>query len=186
MLKNERTFFAEYEVRRIDLPPAGDVDCVFAESGSGTQATAVLVEPWSGPSWVGSFAAADPDLRRAVSGVFATPSSVRLCVVERGTAFLVDVLKPADYVVVPTEGPVVGVESLVEEDRLILVTPWSVAGVDDRGFAWNSRRIAIESIRIDEAEGGWLRGVADSDDDEPRDFAIDLGTGDVVGGVDVF
>jgi hypothetical protein len=83
---------------------------------------------------------------------------------------------------VSTEGPVVGVEQLVEESLLILLTPWSITAVDVEGVAWTSRRIAIEGLRVDEVSEGWLRGVADPDDEEPYDFAVDLRTGEVVGG----
>lgn len=101
------------------------------------------------------------------------------------TAFLVNVLAPADYSPVPTDGPVFGVEQLVDESRLLLVTRWSITAIGVDGVAWTSPRIAIDGLRVDEIDDGWLRGVADPNDDEPRDFAVDLRTGNVVGGAGI-
>ncbi|NEE04702.1 hypothetical protein [Phytoactinopolyspora halotolerans] len=182
MSDTDRVFPAEYEATYIDLPSAGDVDYEFLHEYGRAMASTVLVEPWSGPSWTGSFVAPDPLIRRATSGLFGTPSPVQLCVVERGSAFLVSVLNPRDYEFVRTDGPVLSVEQIVEESRLLLLTPWSITAVGVDGVAWTTRRVAIEGLRADEVAGGWLRGVADPVDDEPRDFAVNLKTGEVVGG----
>jgi hypothetical protein len=106
-------------------------------------------------------------------------------VVERGAAFLVDVLRPADGYLVTTDGPVVGVEELVGEGYLLLLTPWTITAVDSRGTAWTSRRLAIEGFRVDGVDDDRIVGVADPDDEESRDFAIELRSGEVIGGAGV-
>jgi hypothetical protein len=97
MLGDKRSFVSEYDARFVDSPPAGEVDYTFTDGSGSARAETVSVVPWSAPSWTGSFTATDPLVRRALSGLFGTPSPVKLCVVQRGSAFLVDVLSPTDY-----------------------------------------------------------------------------------------
>lgn len=176
--------FATGEAKRHAIPVdlvRFDPDHAFAAEGAGARATLVAVELWGEPTWTVAFAAPDPG-RRALTALLGTPRPTGLCVVERGTVFLGDVREPEAFEVVATPGPVVAAEELVVEGALLLVTPWAVTVVDARGVRWTTPRIAVDGLRIDEAKGGWIRGVADPDDDEPRDFAVDLATGEVVGG----
>lgn len=182
MLSKHGAFVAQYEADIVEAPPNGKADYTFTDDRPVAQAITVDVRPWSAPAWTGSFAAPNPMVRRAVSGLFATPNPTRLCVVERGTAFLVDVQHPASTAIVHTDGPVVDIGQLAEQSCLLLLSPWSITAVGLEGVMWTSQRVAIEDLRIDEADDGWLRGVADPHDEEPRDFAIDLRTGYVVGG----
>lgn len=162
----------------------GVPDHLFAAPGAGARAVEVVVEPWGGPTWTATFAAPEPGVR-ALTAVLGTPRPTGLCVVERGTAFFGDVLEPAGFSVVETRGPVIGAEELPAEGVLLLLTPWSITAVGQSGRLWTSERVAIDGLRVDEAAEGWLRGVADPDEDEPRDFALDLATGEVVGGAGV-
>ncbi|MCP2237473.1 hypothetical protein [Prauserella halophila] len=91
-------------------------------------------------------------------------------------------LEPEGFDVVLTPGPVVAAEELAAEAVLLLVTPWAITAVGISGVLWTTPRIAIDGLRVDEASDGWVGGVADPDDDEPRDFAVELATGQVVGG----
>jgi hypothetical protein len=50
------------------------------------------------------------------------------------------------------------------------------------GPAWQTGRLAIDGLRLDEADGSHLVGVADPDSPEPRDFVIDLLNGSHRGG----
>lgn len=120
-----------------------------------------------------------------MSAILGTPSPTGVCVVERGTAFVGDVLVPSAIEVVRTRGPVVGAEELVTDGLLLLLTPWAITAVDANGHRWTTGRVAIDGLRIDDVGGGQVRGVADPGDDEPRAFAVDLVTGEVVGGAGV-
>lgn len=184
MLSKGEPFPQEYEAEVVDAPTTGEADFTFTDGLGRARSTTVSVIPWEGRAWTGAFRAGDPVAARATSGLFTTPCPTVLCAVVRGTAFLVDVGSPDAYDVVATDGPVMSVERAVDARLLLLVTPWSVTAVGPTGVSWTSPRIAFESVRVDEADGGWLRGVADADDDEPRDFALDLSTGELVGGVD--
>lgn len=176
-------FASEYEAAIADHP-VGESGYVYAADGAGARAVAIEVEPWGEPAWLATFAAPEPGVR-ALTALLGTPASTGLCVVERGTAFLGDVLDPAGFIVVETPGPVVGAEELVLDGLLLLLSPWSIVAVGDEGVRWTTERIAIDGLRIDASDGGWVRGVADPNDDEPRVFSVELASGRVVGGTGV-
>lgn len=176
-------FASEFYVSIVEYT-AGLPDRTFAAEGAGSQAIRVAVEPWGEPAWTAAFAASDPGVR-ALSALLGTPSPTGLCVIERGTAFLGDVLDPEGFSVIETKGLVVGTEELTGEGLLLLLTPWTITAVDQSGTCWTTERIAIEGLRVDEVSAGWVRGVADPDESEPHDFALDLTTGEVVGGAGV-
>ncbi|GAA1717793.1 hypothetical protein GCM10009745_78220 [Kribbella yunnanensis] len=184
MIGPGRVFPAAYEAAVTDYPAAGVVDHEFVDGRDG-RSVVVVIEPSEGTSWTGAFGGGEPLTRRAVSGLYPTPSPVRLCVVDRGTAFLVDVLVPERSERVPTDDPVMSVETAVGERLLLLVGRWTITAIGPDGVAWTSPRIAMDGLRVDEIEGGLLRGVADPGDEEPRDFAVDLRTAAVTGGAGV-
>ena len=131
-----------------------------------------------------AFAAPEPG-RRALSAL-SDPRARRVSRCRRrGIVFLGDVLDPEGFDVVPTMGPVVAAEELAGEETLLLVTPWTVTAVGASGVLWTTQRIAIDRLRVDEASDGWARGLADPETDEPRDFALDLADGHVIGWAEV-
>ena len=183
MMITQDHFVSEFGVSIVDST-AGLPDHSFAAEDAGSRAIEVVVEPWGEQSWTAVFAASDPGVR-ALTALLGTPSLTGLCVVERGTAFLGDVLDPEGFTVVETKGPVVAAEELTGEGLLLLVTPWKITAIDQSGSRWTTERIAIEGLRVDEVSAGWVRGVADPDEEEPHDFALDLATGEIVGGAGV-
>lgn len=172
-----------FEARVVDYPTTGP-DVAVAAAGAGAQATAVFVDTGMGATWTGTFSAPDPGAR-SLTALLGTPTPTGLCVVERGTGFIGDVKRPESFVALEIPGPVTGAAEVVDEGVLALVTPWFLVGIGAGGVLWTSSRIAINGIRVDEAASGWLRGVADPNDDESRDFAIELATGRVIGGAGV-
>lgn len=176
-------FASEFDVAVTDCPAASP-DYAFSADGSLSRATAIAVAPRGKATWTAVFSAPEPG-RRALTALLGTPSPTGLCVVERGTAFLGDVLQPESFGVVATAGPVLAAEEVATEETLLLLTAWAITAVGAAEVRWTTRRIAVDGLRVDEASGGWVRGVADPDDDEPRDFAVDLATGRVIGGATV-
>ena len=65
---------------------------------------------------------------------------------------------------------------------LLVLTPWSMVAIDHQGIRWATDRIAIYGLTVDQVRDGWVSGVANPSDSEPRAFAIELDTGRVVGG----
>lgn len=182
MITDER-FYTEYDASVVDSLTASP-DYEFVSRGATGLSTTIMVDPWAAPAWSGTFAAPDPGMR-AMSGLCGTPSPTKLCVVARGLAFLGDVLAPEGFATIDSGGPVVSAVELPQDGVLLLLTPWEVTAIDHYGVRWRTERIAIEGLRVDEAVNGWVRGVADPRDLEPRDFAIELDSGRVVGGAGV-
>ena len=177
-LRRPQRFPAAYRADRVDAPAAGPADHSFG-AGSGS-ASFVAIRPESGTDWIGSFAG-DPSFG-GLTGLYAAPHPRRLVVAERGVVFLVDVLDPPASVRVLVDGPALQIEPIVDERLLVLATPWTITAIDATGPAWTTRRLAIDGLRIDEIIDHRLLGVADPNDEEAREFAVDLRTGSVVGG----
>jgi hypothetical protein len=154
--------------------------------------TAIQVTPDVGKPWTASITVASGALRSAITGLFPTPDAHLLCVIEDGTGFLIDVRKPATYPienlatpgywVIDSDGPITAATPAQRNGKLVLTTPWSIIIIDHGGILWSTSRLSIESLRIDEVYAGWLRGVADPDGDEPRDFSIELSSRRHIGG----
>ncbi|MGH3117440.1 MAG: hypothetical protein ACRDQ2_10080 [Gaiellales bacterium] len=180
--KFDDAFPAGYEVVVIESAP--DDAFVFGRPGS-IHSGEVVVEVTTdgGRCWVGAARAGEPSVRGALSGVFSTPAKTGLLLVGRGDAFLVDVNAPERFEAIDTGGPVVAVRPVVDEALLLVASPWVITALGEDGVRWQTGRLAIEGLRLDEVEAGRLAGVADPDDDEPRDFVVDLHTGRHEGGV---
>lgn len=178
----EEAFSASYGVEILEVAP--DDAQVFERPGS-IRSGEVVVEiiPERARRWVGVARAGAPSVRGALSGVFSAPSETRLLLVGRGDAFLVDVEVPDRFEAIDTGGPVVAVRPVLDQGLLLLASPWVITALGEDGIRWQTGRLAIEGIRLDEVQAGRLAGVADPGDDEPRDFVVDLRTGRHEGGV---
>lgn len=178
----EAAFPHAYEVEILDSVP--DTAWTFERGGSTERGELIVgVRTETGDRWSGAARAGAPSVRSALSGCFSTPAATSLLLVSRGDAFLVDVLEPGEFHVVDTGGPVVLVRPLVDHGLLLLGSPWIITAIDEGGRRWQTRRLSIDGIRLDEVDEVRLAGVADPDDDEPRDFVVDLRSGEHEGGV---
>lgn len=119
--------------------------------------------------------------RDAVSGLVPTPDPDGLCVLVRGTAYLVDVTDRS-YRPAVASAPVVAAVQVLAAGVLLLATPWRVIGIGPDGVAWRTGRLAIDGLRLDEADESRLIGVADPESAETREFVIDLRSGAHEGG----
>jgi len=174
----QQHFMSEFDARL--QPHVEFTDYVFVGDGADMRSSVISVEPWNGGSWTAAFRSEEPGLR-ALTGLVGTPSPSGLCVVERGTPFLGDVLDPGRFRAIEVAGPVVAVEELRDEGVLLLLSPWTISAVHSEGVYWTTKRISIESLRVDEVIDGWVCGVAD-EGEEMRNFAVNLTTGEVMGG----
>jgi hypothetical protein len=177
----QKPFPARYEVEILDLVP--EDARTFGRERPSQGGDVIVAVRTDRMRWVGVARAGPPSLPKALFGVLSTPSPLHLCVVARGDAYLIDVLAPDRYELVDTAGPVVQAKAVPDEGVLLLVSPWTITALEEKGVRWRTDRLAIEGIRLDEVQGGWLAGVADPDDDEPRDFCVNLRTGRHEGGV---
>jgi hypothetical protein len=178
----DRSFEADYDVESlVDLPFALDYD--FHQPDMAPKSDLLLrVTTGDGSTWTGGVRAGGPSVGSPSTGIYTTPNN-RLLAIARGDAYLIDVQDPTNYEALSTGGPVVAVKPIPRENVLLLATPWDVSAIGKDGVLWTTGRLAIDGLRLDESHGGWIAGVADPSDLEPRDFAIDLRTGNHEGGV---
>ncbi|GAA5039034.1 hypothetical protein [Actinopolymorpha pittospori] len=180
-------FAADYAAETLEEWPSSLPDHTFTPPGTSQgRASLIRVMPYDGPEWTASVSALPDPPRRAVTGLFATPNPATLCVLQQGTPFLIEVMAPRTGRCIDTGAAVTSVREAGQARLLLLATDWDVLAVGTDGVAWRTDRISVERLRIDEIDDLRLRGVADPDDDEPRDFAIDLTDGTTVGGAGPF
>lgn len=182
-------FPAEYQAELIDDFPAHGADAIefcapFASADLGTVVLLKVVNA-DGDSWIGGFKRRQSRGTPGLTGVYSTPNPRRLCVVIHGDAYLINSTRPTPNAWVATGGPVTSIRPAPGEGLLLLASPWKVSALDEDGVRWQSPRLAIEGIRLDEVADGRVAGVADPDDEEPRDFVINLRTGVHSGGADI-
>jgi hypothetical protein len=184
MISRDDTFPTDYDARILDETGTAEPAHEFRRSDS--QATSpmyVEVVPDKGTAWVATVERPGPTVKGALSGIYPTPNPSHALILAGGDAYLVDVHNPDRFEPVDTAGPVIDVVPAVSNGLLLLASPWAVTAIGPDGVAWQSGRLAVEGLRLDEIDGGKLAGVADPEnDDESRDFAIDLHTGAHEGG----
>jgi hypothetical protein len=181
MLRDGRPFPAAYLARELaELPSgAGLVELVPGHQ-EGLGGLIFEVEPKACEPWAGRARPSAMNARGAVSGLVPTPNPDDLCVLVRGTAYLVDVTDHS-YRPVTVSAPVVAAVPVVA-GVLLLATPWCVIGIGPGGVVWRTGRLAIDGLRLDEADESRLIGVADPESAEAREFVIDLRGGAREGG----
>lgn len=182
MISQGRPFPASYQVRQLDeFPPSAEVTELRPAGHSASGGLIFEVDVGDSDSWVGFARPSSVRSRHAVTGLFTTPDPSGLCVITRGTAYLVDVATRR-FALLPLSDPVIFVTSLRDVRLLLLATPWRVMAIGRDGPAWQTGRLAIDGLRLDETDGSRVVGVADPDSPEPRDFVIDLLNGSHRGG----
>jgi hypothetical protein len=153
-------FSPAYQVRVLTETPQV-IDHSFHPPGAVPRPDLLLeVTRYEGSSWTGGVRAGSPSVGSPTTGIYATPNPNRVLVVARRD-----------------------VKPIPRENILLLATPWDVTGIGEDGVLWTTGRLAIDGLRLDESQDGRVAGVADPKDLEPRDFVIDLRTGDHDGGV---
>jgi hypothetical protein len=181
MISEGRPFQASYQVRQLDELPSAEVTELRPAGQSASGGLIFEVDPSDSDSWIGFARPASAGSRHAVTGLLPTPDPSKLCVISRGTAYLVDVAT-RKFALLALSDPVIFVTSLTDAGLLLLATPWRVMAIGLDGPAWQTGRLAIDGLRLDETDGSRLVGVADPDSPEPREFVIDLLNGSHEGG----
>lgn len=177
-----RSFPTAYDVRVLHDAPARSGPTYEFNRDDRLSLGGVYVGVTADNAWTGLVSNGPPSVAPARSGLYATPSPSMLCVVARGDAYLIDVTKPQAWSVVP-RSPVIDVRPIVDRRLLIFATPWELVALGEHGLAWQTPRIAVDGLRLEDDDGNELRGVSDpADEDEAAPFRVDLATGAVYGG----
>ncbi len=129
-------------------------------------------------SWVGNFQFGDGKR----SGLYATPSPDRLCVVAGGRGYFVPVTDPSAYEIVSAY-PIEDVRSIPELGLLLFVSFTVVVAYGTAGQAWSAGRVSWDGISIRSVSCDGVHGTAwDSPGGREVGFFIDPRTGAVEGG----
>lgn len=138
-----------------EFPGDGDWRCPVVGFGRDGAVQEIFESRWGAPTivevtrrngvrWIGQFAAGGLG---GVSGLYAVPNSLQLCVVADGLAYLVDVDSdpPAAQVVHDQVGQV---EAAAEPDLLLLVRFIDIVAVGPAGVAWRTPRLAVDDLHV--------------------------------------
>lgn len=189
-LSNEGAFAPAYAVE-IDpeFPADGQWSCgVFAFDRDGAMAPdfvsrwgaprVVRVTPAASPEWVGMFPSGGLG---GLSGIFATPSPERICVVVDGLAYLVRVTAPGRGAVLAHD-TVEQVVSVADSALLLLVRGIDMVALGIDGVSWRSARLAVDDLRVIGTEPEGIRCVGDLLSGDLDVIVVDPATGHVVSG----
>jgi hypothetical protein len=140
----------------------------------------VRVSPTSADAWVGMFAAGGLGGQGA-NGAHACPRPDQLCVVVDGLAYLVSVENPAQGAM-PLGLSVTQAVATADPPLLLLVTYSSVTALGPEGITWQSGRIALDGLRVEQVTGDRIRFRADNLEGGFNSGTLDAGTGEQVAG----
>lgn len=138
----------------------------------------VRVRPGASPEWVGMFPSGGLG---GVSGVFATPSPQRVCVLVDGAAYMVRVDAPQDGADVAHD-QVVQVVSVVEPPLLLLVRFIDIVALGGEGIAWHSPRLAADDLRVGVVDAEGIHCTGDLLAGDPVSMVVDPSSGQVSAG----
>jgi hypothetical protein len=151
------------------------------EDALGRGALLLMVRPAAGGAFLATCALGFTD-KSMPSGVWACPKADELCAVAGGYAYVIDTSRPEGCTQIPLK-PVAEVRVAAEAGLLVFVGFHSLVSWGARGFAWETRRLSWEGVRVTEIDGSVLRGFGwDMMTDREVAFTVDLQTGECQGG----
>ena len=113
----------------------------------------------------------------AANGVWAAPSSLEICCVAGGYAYVIDTHAPERFTFV-TLRPVLEVHAAAEAGLLLFVGHRSIVAWGREGQQWESQKLSDEGVTVTSIDGWTLRGLGwrlMTDKEAP--FELDLHTG---------
>jgi hypothetical protein len=140
----------------------------------------VLIEvtPDVGDSWVGCFHAG----LEGVTGIFATPSPQKSCVVVAGEGYWVTARSPSDYEIVRCV-PIKIVRAVPEKGVIVFGSFTDLAAYGAMGLLWETPQLSWDGLKITEVTEKQIRGLAwDSPANREVPFVVDVETGRHQGG----
>jgi len=141
----------------------------------------IEVLPWEAEPWVGYFNKCTND-PNAVTGVFSHPDPNAICVISGGQAFIVDVTDPQNWQALPPI-PVMCIADVPEAGLIILCDYTNMTAYGRDGFAWRSKRLSYDGLRLASVNGTTIRGFAwSAPEGREIEVQVDAQTGAHVGG----
>lgn len=129
------------------------------------------IRPAGRNDWEGEFFRSCGD---GLDGAYSTPDQDVLCVVAGGEGYLVNVLRPLEFRMIPF-GSVESVFQVSSVPAIVFVGSTDVATYGDADEIWTSERISYDGFQNLQLQGNELRGQAWlAPTDEWYDFKVDL------------
>jgi hypothetical protein len=117
----------------------------------------------------------------APTGLWSTPNPNEICAVSGGYAYLINVIAPDNFAMIP-DRPVLEIRPVPAQNLLLFVGHHSILAWDKNGQAWQSEKLTSEGLTITSIEGSILHGQGwDMMTDKEIPFTLDLRTGLRVG-----
>jgi len=134
------------------------------------------------PKWLGTFAFGTLS-PKGMSGIFTTPDPNRLCVVSRGSGFLVAAADPNKWAMVRAV-PIVDVRPVVAQGILVFATLTDLVAYNEAGIKWRTKRLAWDGLTLTGVTETVIAGTFYDIRKEARGtFVVDLTTGEHEGGI---
>jgi hypothetical protein len=184
MLEIDLTFPHSYEVEELgELPGTGrfNVPLIYFPPPKGRlehNGQWLRVKTHRGKTWVGVFAfgyTAPP----AFSRVISSPDPNRVCVISKGSAYIVHAEEPEVWEAVPVV-PVLEVRPILEHNLLVFSDFTRLVAYGSSGLAWRSPQVCWDGLKIANVTIDTIEGTGYDPTNlvthELR-FAVDLKTG---------
>jgi hypothetical protein len=153
-----------------------------ATTEGGKDGLIIKVVPAKKESWIGVFAFGEVS-KKAISGIYTTPNSEKLCIVSRGAGYIVSASDPTDWKEVKSI-PIMAVHSLPSQDLLIFADYTELSAYNALGLKWQTERLAFNNFKIIEVIDNYIRGEYWNErNDRSEIFEVDLLTGTQFGGI---
>ena len=111
------------------------------------------------------------------TGLWSTPNPEEICAVSGGYAYLIDILAPERFSMIPYR-PVLEVRSLPAQGLLLFVGHHAILAWGKGGQAWQSEKLSDEGVTIASVDSGMVRGLGwDMITDRETPFVLDVLTG---------
>jgi hypothetical protein len=135
------------------------------------------VKARSGKAWIGVFAFGyhSPP---AISRVLSSPDAGKVCVVSKGSAYVVNAEQPEAWHEIPVT-PVLDVRPLLEQKLLVFADFTRLAAYGSDKFAWQSTRLCWDELKITNVTSGIIEGTGYDPTNSLTKlrFAVDVKTG---------
>jgi len=138
----------------------------------------VKIWPLESEPWIGNFSNSGFELKQEV---FATPNENWICINAHGVVYLVNTLKPVEYIKIPII-PVVDILISKNSGYLLLIGFTDIALFDLNGLRW-VKEVSADGIKITEIGNERISGTAwDPPKNKYTEFVVDVLTGELSGG----
>lgn len=173
-------FPANYTAEFVVDPPEWPSDFTCAAKNARTaRFQRIGVDVYAGSTWTVDIPVEGDIPRRALNRLISTPDPDTMVAVVGGIVYLVPVSKPADLDAVQLGGRIIEHLCAVDVPLLLFASDWSITAISESGVRWQSDRLAIEGIHLEDAHGSRVWAIADPDT-ASRDVVLDLLTGRIV------